>query len=76
MKTKKSKHNIYLSDEGKDNSKYVIKGNRLTCRWIDRSILVWSEEDGVPDFVILLSRMENERSRMAKKLFEKGVNSW
>ena len=73
---KKSKHDIYLSDEGKDSNKYVIKGNNLTCRWIERSILVWSEKDGIPDFVKLLSRMENERSRMAKKLFEKGVKSW
>lgn len=75
-KVKKSKHDIYLSDEGKDDNKYVIKGNKLNCRWVDRCIIVWSEQDGQPDFIKLLNRMENERSRMAKKLFEKGVRQW
>lgn len=75
MPITKRTSDIYLSDEG-NNSKYVIKGNDLTCRWIDRSIIVWSEKNGEPDIIKLLSRMENERSRMAELLFKKGVKQW
>lgn len=75
-KTKKSKYEIYLSDETKGSTKYVIKGNGLTCRWVGNAILIWSENNSDPDFVNLLGRMENERSRMVKLLFKNGITKW
>ncbi len=46
QKKHKSKHDIYLSDEMKDDTKIVIKGNKLNLRWFDKAILVWSEKNG------------------------------
>jgi len=48
MKKSKRRHNIYLSDEMKDNTKVVIKGNNLNLRWFNKSIIVWSGKKDLP----------------------------
>jgi hypothetical protein len=44
-KVKKSKYDLYLSNECKDETKIVIKGNNLNCRWFGNTILIWSDKD-------------------------------
>jgi hypothetical protein len=43
----KRQHNIYLSDEGDNETKIVIKGNNLDLRWFNNAIIVWSGEKDI-----------------------------
>ena len=64
VKKVKRQHNIYISDEGDNESKVVIKGNNLNLRWFEDSIIIWSGKKNMS--IILLEAIE-EHLEMGRK---------